>query len=364
MLETNPIADLPATRCSFRLSRVSVLLRAPLVPLSAVQLLAILAALLAFSASALPAAAQSSDRSGGWSTGTQLPGQVPGAPDGATGTTTVIPRQPPAQTAAPAVVDPQSALLTLEAYLTGEISGGIRNPITRGLVWRVFTLGGGEEGAKLVMTRRDAAPTIKLAPGRYAINAAFGRANLTQMISVEAGRQSKETFILNAGGLRVITKVAGGTDLAGDTARYEIYSDERDQSGERRRVVTNARPGLITRLNSGIYHIVSRLGDANALVSAEVAVEAGKLTEAVVSHEAAKVTFKLVATKSGEAQADTQWVIMTKTGDIVKETAGALPTHVLAPGSYTVSARFAGKLFTRTFELKSGDVAEIEVMMQ
>ena len=49
--------------------------------------------------------------------------------------------------------------------------------------------------------------------------------------------------------------------------------------GQRQRIVSNVRPGLITRLNSGIYYIVSRLGDANALVSADVAVEADEQTE-------------------------------------------------------------------------------------
>ncbi len=272
----------------------------------------------------------------GWSTGTQAASVAPGT---------------------------QATLLTLSAYLTAEVGTLGNRPVDRGLVWRVFTIETSGEPAKLIETRRDARPTIKLKAGKYAINAAFGRAHLTQIVDVAGGSKQNVSFVLNAGGLRVVTKVVGG-GIAKDTARYDIYSDERDQSGARLRVVTNARPGLITRLNSGIYHIVSRLGDANALVSAEVAVEAGKLTEAVVSHEAAKVTFKLVKTESGEAHADTQWIIMTKSGDIVKETAGALPTHVLAPGNYNVSARRAGKNYSHTFEVQSGKSVEVEVMMR
>lgn len=251
------------------------------------------------------------------------------------------------------------AILALEAMLTADSP-----PIDRGLVWRVFRLGSEAAPPNLVTTSRDAQATLVLPPGQYAVNAAFGRAHLTQILTLEAGRRHMETFVLNAGGLRVKATVAGAAESIHASARYDIFTDERDQSGNRRRILSNARPELITRLNSGIYHIVSRLGDANAMVAADVAVEAGKLTEAVVAHEAGKATFKLVREAAGEAQADTQWIIMTQGGEIVKETAGALPTHLLAPGSYSVSARWGGQLFTKTFEIKSGDNIEIEVMMQ
>jgi hypothetical protein len=217
---------------------------------------------------------------------------------------------------------------------------------------------------KLIQLSRDAQATLELDPGQYAVNAAFGRAHLTQILTLEAGRRRMETFVLNAGGLRVQTAIAGAEGTIQANARYDIFTDERDQSGQRQRIVSNVRPGLITRLNSGIYYIVSRLGDANALVSADVAVEAGKLTEAVVSHEAGKVTFKLVKEAAGEAQADCQWIIMTEGGEIVKETAGALPNHLLAPGNYSVSARWGGKLFTRTFAVRSGENIEVEVVMR
>jgi len=288
----------------------------------------------------------------GWSTGTSIAPEssVPG------GSTTRTPTSKSGTS--------QQGVLRLEAYLTAEPDVTNRRAINRGLVWRIYSLGGRAQPAKLLMTRREATPTVNLPPGRYAINAAFGRAYLTEMVDVKAGERAIKPFVLNAGGLRVIVKVAGGASASANTARYDIFSDERDQSGNRRRVVTNARPGLITRLNSGIYHIVSRLGDANAQVAAEVAVEAGKLTEAVVSHEAAKVTFKLVQRERGEALADTEWVIMTKAGTIVKESAGALPTHMLAPGSYSVSAKRDGRLYTRTFAVASGDQVEVEVLMQ
>ena len=67
---------------------------------------------------------------------------------------------------------------------------------------------------------------------------------------------------------------------------YEIYSDERDQYGQRTKVMSAAKPGLVIRLNAGIYNVVGTYGDANAVARADVTVEAGKLTEATLSHAA------------------------------------------------------------------------------
>ncbi len=121
---------------------------------------------------------------------------------------------------------------------------------------------------------------------------------------------------------------------------------------------------MIVRLNAGIYHIVSTYGDANAVVQADVTVEPGKLTEASISHLGAKVTFKLVTRAGGEAQADAQWSVLTTQGELVKQSAGALPTHILDPGGYIVTARHSGRSFRRAFTVKAGETAQIEVVMQ
>ncbi len=145
---------------------------------------------------------------------------------------------------------------------------------------------------------------------------------------------------------------------------YDIYSDERDQFGKRLKIINRAKTDLIIRLNAGIYHIVSTYGGANATVEADVTVEAGKLTEAAVAHAAARVTFKLVMREGGEALPDTQWTVQTSEGQVIKRSVGALPTHILAPGSYTIIARSGTRAFKRDFTLASGDVAQVEVLMR
>jgi hypothetical protein len=236
--------------------------------------------------------------------------------------------------------------------------------IDQGLVWRVYQGGASGKGKpKLLLTKTEPSPTLRLKPGKYLINAAFGRADLTRTIVVTPGAAANEKFVLNAGGLKLKVLV-DGKPPASNTLSYDIYSGERDQFDNRVKVIGRAKPDLIVRLNAGIYRIVSTYGDANVKVEADVTVEAGKLTEALVSLSAARVTFKLVKRVGGEALPDTQWTVQTPEGQVVKRSVGALPTHILAPGAYTIIAKSGERAFKRSFTLANGETTQVEVLMR
>lgn len=308
---------------------------------------------------ALPAAAQQDMIDG--SSGPDAPGGAsPPVPEGAPapapgGGTTVIPRSDAAPV--PGVATPAGDQLQLVALLTAD---GQR--IEHGMIWRVYTPLPEKGKVKLLSTHEEPSPKLSLKPGEYVINAAFGRAYLTRKITVKAATAAVEQFVLNAGGLRVTAKV-GDADAPGNTVRFNIYSD-RDQQDNRRTIMMGAKPGVVVRLNAGIYQIESTYGDANATVRTDVTVEAGKLTETALKHAAARATFKLVARSGGEATADTQWRVETAAGQLVKENAGAFPTHMLAPGKYIAVAKHAGKVFKREFAVEDGSQQEIEVLME
>ena len=237
--------------------------------------------------------------------------------------------------------------------------------INSGLVWRIFEARKAENGKfKLISSHRDATPTAALAPGSYLVNAAYGKAHLTKKITVKANQPVEEIFVLNCGGLRLSSILANQQPVSKKSVTYSIYSDERDQFGKRTKVMSDAKPGLIIRLNAGIYHVVSKYGDANAIVSSDVTVEPGKLSEATVNHSAAKVSFKLVLQPGGEALANTKWSVLTPQGEIVKESTGALPTHILAAGTYLLLARYEGRNFKQEFNVTPGDNKQIEVVVQ
>lgn len=297
---------------------------------------------------------QQVSQGGGWGAGLSLDPEPSESP----GNTTVIKRtfsDTPGNADAPA----GTARIRLVAMLTAD-----GQYIDRGVVWRIFADPGNHEVTPTLLETHDkASPSLELKPGNYIINAAFGRAHLTRYLSVAAGDAGTEKFVINAGGLRVQALISN-KNAAANTTYFDIYEGERNQLGERNLVMSSAAPGVVIRLNAGIYHIVSTYGDSNAKVAADVTVEAGKLTEAALTHAAAKVTLRLVNRPGGDAQPSTQWTIETLDGEVIKRSIGALPTHILAPGTYKVTASHSGRAYEQEFQVEDGKMARIEVVMQ
>lgn len=234
-----------------------------------------------------------------------------------------------------------------------------------GLIWRIFHAEAEADGGfKLISTHREAAPSMTLLPGEYLVNAAYGLSNLTKKIRVEGGAEKKETFVLNTGGLTLKAVLATGEDCPEGDVDFDIQSDEIDQFGKRETILADAAPNKVVRLNAGAYHINSLYGDANANVGVDVTVEPGRITEATIKHTGAKITFRLVQSRGGEALADTEWQILTSAGDTVKTTVGALPTHILAAGNYAVIAKHGEKSYSRKFTIEPGNDKQIEVAIE
>src|SRR6516162_1021236 len=65
--------------------------------------------------------------------------------------------------------------------------------IEQGLLWRVFRDKPGPDGKPvLVEMHRETTPTLRLPPGEYIVNVAFGRANLTRRISISPEQGAQE----------------------------------------------------------------------------------------------------------------------------------------------------------------------------
>jgi len=231
-----------------------------------------------------------------------------------------------------------------------------------GLTWRIYNAKPASDGSyELISTHREATPTTTLLPGEYLVNAAYGLSNLTKKIKVEGDKSVDEKFVLNTGALALRGMLANGQECPKGSVRFDILSDEEDQFGKRRTILADAPAHTVIRLNAGAYHVVSLYGDANAKVDADVTVEPGRVTEATIKHSGAKITFRLVQSLGGEALANTKWTILTSAGDTVKSAAGALPTHILAAGSYAVVADHGGQSYTRKFSIEPGGDKQIEV---
>jgi hypothetical protein len=249
--------------------------------------------------------------------------------------------------------------VTLTALLA---DGGL--PITEGVHWRIYDGEPADDGTyKLVKAIDEGQAAITLSPGEYLVNAAYGRANLTKKLEVWPGKPVSDMFNLNAGGLRINAILENGQVIADNQVKFELLSEATDQSGNRERVVDNVRPGVVIRLNGGFYHVRSLYGDSNARIESDVAVEAGKLTEVTIKHDGGKVMFRLVHTPGGEALADTKWTIQTKDGEVVKESGGAFPSHILAAGVYRVTATHRDQDYSQMFAVQAGQAQQVEVVM-
>jgi len=259
----------------------------------------------------------------------------------------------------PVFTSNEPGTLSMAAVMSG---GG--QPLISGIIWRVFEGRVQDDGSyRLIATHREARPNITMRPGEYLINASYGRANITKRLTIWPGKTQQDIFNLNAGGLRLYATLAKQPLLSEQTLAFEVYSEETDQFGNRRKVIANAKSGVVMRLNSGTYRIHSVYGNSNALIEADVTVEPGKLTEATVDHQAGKVMFKLVQKPGGEALADTIWNIYSGDGALVKKSGGAFPSHVLAAGTYQLKVEHGGREIGANFSVEPGDKKQVEVVM-
>ncbi|MFZ3325728.1 MAG: hypothetical protein WA231_07455 [Methylocella sp.] len=244
-------------------------------------------------------------------------------------------------------------------------------PVREGLQWRIFEEVPGTDGNhKLVAQSTDATPNLPLPNGNFVVHAALGLAGATKRIAIN-GTLLNETLVLNAGGLRIAGRL-GDTPINPAKLAISIYVPERGNP-EAKLVVANAKSGDTIGFPEGNYHVVSTLLDAaangsasptNSVISADLRVQAGKLTDAMLRHRAATMTLKLVNSPGGEALANTAFTILTPGGDVIREMIGAFPAATLAEGEYVAIARHASQTYQTTFKVVSGVDKDVEFLAQ
>jgi hypothetical protein len=265
------------------------------------------------------------------------------------------PAAPPVAQAAPSV--PAGNVLLAVAARYGQSAP----PISAGLIWRVYAAKPDSPGNfRLIKEDRAAAPTFALPPGNYVVHASLGLASAAKTIQLRAD-SVREVFDIPAGGIRLEGRVGDVRIPLGQIA-FEIFTGSQFDSNERRPIAQSVQTGDVVLLPEGTYYIVSNYGDGNSVVRSDVHIDAGKLTDIVVTHRAAIKTLKLVNNPGGEALANTQWTVLTPGGDVIKESIGAFPRLVLAEGDYHVIARNEGRTYQRDFKVITGVDGEVEVL--
>ena len=291
---------------------------------------------------------------------------APSAGPGATPTVPAPLTQPtivqPSIATVPPVVPPPGAPTAGQAVLSLTARYGKDLPvISNGLVWRVFSDKPDDTGTfKLIREERGATPNIVLPPGNYVVHVALGLVSAVRAVSLKS-ETDRESFLLPAGGLRIEGRV-GTSKIPPNQISFAIYKGSQFEGSERSALVPNVAAGDVALLPEGTYYIISNYGDANSVVRSDIRVQAGKLTDVIVTHRAAVITLKLVSEKGGEALANTAWSVITPGGDVIKESIGAFPRVVLSEGEYRAIAKNEGKVFERPFNVVNGVDGEIEVV--
>jgi len=244
--------------------------------------------------------------------------------------------------------------LRLSATLEGDAA-----VLTNGVVWRVYSDPSDGTPARLVAMSDLAQPNFVLEPGAYVVHVAYGLAGVTRRV-VLAQQTLNERVGIPAGGLVLQARI-GENPIPPDRVRFTVYVPVGNDP-EGRAVAADVRSGTLLRLPEGQYRVVSTYGNTNAIASADLRIEPGKVLDATIRHRAATVTLKLVLRAGGEALGGTTFSVLTPGGDTVREAAGAFPTMTLAEGEYVVVARNGGKVYTSEVRVRSGFDGDVEVI--
>ena len=272
---------------------------------------------------------------------------------------TVVPAVPYAQPATPATGTPKGNEVPL--YLVAKLTASGK-PLSTGVVWRIFSIQPDAAGKlPLVAVSAGGDGEFRLRPGTYMVHAAYGQAGETRKVEI-SHRVVTETVVLHAGGLQLDAVIDDKTPLPAEEVTFDISRGDEDAASERASVVSGVKPGAIVRLPAGTYHVTSHYGGVNAVMRADIEVEAGKLVRATLHHKAAEVTLKLVASPGGEALANTQWTVRDADGKVLAEKVGAFPSMVLAAGKYDIVARNGDKTWTESFSVEPGRNRDLEIV--
>ncbi len=232
--------------------------------------------------------------------------------------------------------------------------------ITNGLLWRIFPAKPDATGAfRMIKEDRNANPVVSLPAGDYVVHVSFGLASLAKAVHLKEA--TREVFEVPAGGIKLEGRV-GDVKIPPSQISFDIYKGSQFDGGDAAPLVQGVLTGDVVIVPEGAYHIASKYGDTNSVVRSDIRVASGKLTDVTVNHRAALITFKLVSQRGGDPLANTTWSVITKIGDVIKESTGAFPHMVLAEGDYHAIARNEGHSYERDFRVIAGVDGEVEVL--
>lgn len=233
--------------------------------------------------------------------------------------------------------------LELSVRLTDE-----GNVVGRPVSWQVTTADG-----ETVYADDIAVAEFPAEPGDYIVDIRYGAVHAIQSVTLVPGSKLSASFILNAGGIRVLPRVQniGLPALQSESLVYALMGSEKGRLIGRTEI-----PGEILRVPAGEYRIVSRFPSGNVNAVSDVTVKAGLMSAVEFDHAAGLVHLNL---PEGAAKA-VRWTISDASGNVVEaQGSGHAAEAVLKPGSYTAVAEAAGQQLTASFSITAGEYRDV-----
>jgi hypothetical protein len=260
---------------------------------------------------------------------------------------------PPAKTIAPAgnTLVHDVAIETVAAGQEGvELSARLTEDgglIQRPIDWTVTSSSG-----DTVFSGQSPIADASLIPGDYSVNIRYGAVNVSQTITLVPGTRLIVSFVLDAGGLRVLPRIEGAAQPA-TPAKTLIYSLSGRHPGEI--IATSELPGEVIRLPAGDYRVESRFAVGNADAVTDVHVKAGLMSAVEIDHKAGLAHLAFV----GAPDVDVRWHIVDAAGVALPPFNGLNADAVLKPGAYAATAETGGETLTARFEIQVGESRDI-----
>lgn len=240
------------------------------------------------------------------------------------------------------IVAPGREGLELSARLTSD-SGLIELPID----WAIRNMDG-----ETVYAGAAPSADLPVPPGDYAVDLRYGNVRLQSTVTLLESNRLMVSFVLNAGGLRLLPRVKGMA-VANAGALSRVFALGGRQDGKL--VATSNVPGEILRLPEGDYRIESRFAAGNAAAVTDVHVKAGRMSAVDIDHKAGVARLSFV----GSPQADVSWKVEDGGGTPVASVSGLAADVVLKPGTYTARARIGSETLSATFFIGQGEARDI-----
>ncbi len=240
------------------------------------------------------------------------------------------------------IVAPGREGLELSARLT-EDGGLIEFPMS----WTVSTMSG-----EIIFSAESPGADVSAPPGDYIVDIRYGASRLVSTVTLLEANHLMVSYVLNAGGLRVLPRVQeiGVTAIP---AISRVFARDGVDSGKL--VAESLIPGEIIRLPEGDYRVESRFAAGNASAVTDVHVKAGRLSAIDIDHKAGLARLAY----TGAPGTKVEWNVRDNTGLAVISTQGQQADVVLRPGTYTASARIGSETLTATFDIATGEARDI-----